>query len=105
MTNARVPILLVDDRRSNLLSLESVLDRPDYELVSATSGAEAIAEVEGREFAVILLDLQMPTMDGIETAMKLRESAARLGRLAPIIFVTAIDRPRAHPARVRERRG
>ena len=92
---APTPILLVDDRRANLVALEAVFDAEGYELVSTSSGEEALEEMERREFAVILLDLQMPTMDGIETAQKMRARAAQLGRRAPIIFVTAIDVDRA----------
>jgi PAS domain S-box-containing protein len=95
MAKAPSPILLVDDRRANLVALEAVLASPDYELVCVTSGEEAIAQFDRREFAVILLDVQMPTMDGIETASRLRALAGRLGRRAPIIFVTAIDTDRA----------
>jgi PAS domain S-box-containing protein len=91
VSDTRTPILLVDDQRANLLALEAVLGSPAYELVSVTSGVDALAELERREFAVILLDLQMPTMDGVETALKMRERATKLGRRAPIIFVTAID--------------
>jgi hypothetical protein len=91
----RPPILLVDDRRANLDALEAVFESQGYELVSVTSGQEALDQVERREFAVILLDLQMPTMDGIETAQKLRARATQLGRRVPIIFVTAIDTDRA----------
>ena len=89
------PILLVDDRRANLDALEAVLAAQGYELVTTTSGGEAIEQLEKREFAVILLDFQMPTMDGIETARNMTERAAQLGRRAPIIFVTAIDIDRA----------
>jgi sigma-B regulation protein RsbU (phosphoserine phosphatase) len=89
------PILLVDDRRANLDALEAVLGTQGYELVTTTSGGEAIEQLEKREFAVILLDFQMPTMDGIETARNMTERAAQLGRRAPIIFVTAIDIDRA----------
>jgi PAS domain S-box-containing protein len=95
MEASKAPILLVDDRRANLDALEAVLESQGYELVSVTSGQEALDQVERREFAVILLDLQMPTMDGIETAQKLRARATQLGRRVPIIFVTAIDTDRA----------
>jgi PAS domain S-box-containing protein len=91
----KTPILLVDDRRANLDALEAVFDSRDYELVSVTSGSDALDQVERREFAVVLLDLQMPSMDGIETARRMRERATRLGLRAPIIFVTAIDTDRA----------
>jgi sigma-B regulation protein RsbU (phosphoserine phosphatase) len=98
MDASRTPILLVDDRRANLVALESVFQSQGYELVSVTSGQEALREVEHREFAVILLDLQMPTMDGVETAQRIKESAFQLERRAPIIFVTAID---SDPAYIR----
>ena len=89
------PILLVDDRRANLAALEAVFEPEGYDLVCVTSGEEAVDQVERREFAVVLLDLQMPTMDGVQTAREMRKRAARLGRRVPIIFVTAIDIDRA----------
>jgi PAS domain S-box-containing protein len=95
VSEKKVPILLVDDRPANLLSLEALLASPEYEVVSVTSGAEALAQLERREFAVILLDVQMPTLDGIETSLKMRARAIQLGRRDPIIFVTAIDVDRA----------
>ncbi len=94
MATARVPVLLVDDQPGNLLAFEAVLDRPEYELVSVTTGQDALAQLERREFAVTLLDLQMPTMDGIETADRMRDRGIALGRFTPIIFVTAIDTDR-----------
>jgi PAS domain S-box-containing protein len=93
----RTPILLVDDRPANLVALEAVLGSEHYELVSVTSGSDALAELEARDFALILLDLQMPTMDGIETAERIRARTGPLGRRAPIIVITAID---TDPARV-----
>ena len=83
----RVSILLVDDQPGNLVSLEAILSRPDYDLVLAHDGEEALRLVLQREFAVILLDVAMPGMDGFEvaTTIKQRESF----RTIPIIFVTA----------------
>jgi CheY-like chemotaxis protein len=69
-------ILLVDDRSENLLALEAILSSLDQELVFARSGEAAIEAAIADEFAVILLDVVMPGMDGFETA-------------APIIFLTA----------------
>jgi CheY-like chemotaxis protein len=63
-----VDVLLVDDRNENLLALEAILDPLGLHLVRATSGEEALREVLRREFAVILLDVQMPGMNGFETA-------------------------------------
>ncbi|HEY6458749.1 MAG TPA: ATP-binding protein, partial [Polyangiaceae bacterium] len=93
----RVPVLLVDDNPGNLLALEAVLDAPGYELVTAPSGEAANREVERRDFAAVLLDVQMPLMDGLDTAQRMRQV---LGgeRPVPIIFVTGID---AAPDRVR----
>jgi PAS domain S-box-containing protein len=84
---ARVSILVVDDRPGNLLSLRGILDRPDYDLVSALSGSEALNLVLHHDFAVILLDVAMPGMDGFEVAstIKQRERFKNI----PIIFVTA----------------
>ena len=83
----RVSILLVDDRPGNLLSLKGVLERPDYELVMAGSGEEALQQVLRREFAVILLDVAMPQMDGFEVARVIKQRERF--RWIPIIFVTA----------------
>ncbi len=85
----KVRLLLVDDIPANLVALEAVLDRPDYELVRAPSGAAALRELETGDFAVILLDVQMPIMDGFEVATKIK--ADPRFRFIPIIFLTAID--------------
>jgi PAS domain S-box-containing protein len=81
-------ILLVDDRPANLLALEAILDQLDQRLVRATSGEEALEKLADEEFAVILMDVRMPGMDGLRTAEVIcqRESAARV----PIIFLTAV---------------
>ncbi|UHA74768.1 response regulator [Paenibacillus sp. 481] len=82
-----INILLVDDRPENLLALEAVLSDEHYRLVKATSGEEALRHLMREEFAVIVLDVQMPGMDGIETAkwVKAREKTKNI----PIIFVSA----------------
>jgi PAS domain S-box-containing protein len=87
----KTPILCVDDRRANLDALEALLGTPDYEIVSVTSGSEALEQLEHRDFAVVLLDFQMPSMDGIETARRMTARASELRRRAPIIIVTAND--------------
>lgn len=94
MAPQTTPILLVDDRPANLLALEAMFETADYEIVSVTSGEEALDRVARREFAVVLLDVQMPGLDGIETARRMTEHAATLGRRAPTIFVTANDMDR-----------
>ncbi|WP_141735226.1 response regulator [Oligoflexus tunisiensis] len=83
-------ILLVDDIPANLIALEAILKRPDYRLVSVTSGREAFEKMMHEEFAVILLDVMMPEMDGFEFARLVRET--ELVRITPIIFVTAAAR-------------
>jgi two-component system sensor histidine kinase/response regulator len=85
-----VNILLVDDKQENLVALEQLLARPDRQLISAHSGNEALRLLLKHDFAVVLLDVEMPNMDGYEVA-ELMRSAERT-RLVPIIFVTAGDR-------------
>jgi signal transduction histidine kinase len=85
-------VLLVDDRPANLLALEGILDPLDVQLVRATSAAEALAAVRQWEFAVILLDVQMPGMDGYEVARRIK--ALEAPRVTPVIFLTALDQDR-----------
>ncbi len=87
MTIAAIPILIVDDRPENLLSLEELLSDQGYELVRASSGNEALRLTLKQEFALVLLDVQMPEMDGFETAELMRVNPKT--RHIPIIFVTA----------------
>ena len=82
-------ILLVDDRPENLTALEAVLDDLGQTLVRATDGRQALRLLLDREFAVILLDVKMPELDGIATATLIRERAAT--QHTPIIFITAHD--------------
>jgi PAS domain S-box-containing protein len=89
-----VKILLVDDRPENLLALEAILEGPGYQLMRATSGEEALKQVLRHDFAVILLDVQMPGMNGFETAelIKSRDKSKHV----PIIFLTAISKDDAY---------
>jgi PAS domain S-box-containing protein len=89
-----VNILLVDDREDNLLALNAVLRSQEYRLVSATSGTEALAYLEKDDFAVILLDVQMPGMDGLETARRIRGMERSIN--TPIILVTGMFPDEAH---------
>jgi signal transduction histidine kinase len=84
-----VNILVVDDRDENLMAVEAVLDDPHYRLVRAKSGREALKEVLDQDFALILLDVVMPDVDGYETATLIRERPR--SRQTPIIFLTAND--------------
>src|SRR5438105_4729940 len=83
----KVDILLVDDQRGNLLALEAILGGLGENLVKANSGKEALRQVLAHDFAVILLDVRMPEMDGFETAALIRKRPA--SHLTPIIFLTA----------------
>jgi PAS domain S-box-containing protein len=87
-------VLLVDDHPENLLALEAVLAPLGCRTVSVTSGEDALRRLLAEEFALVLLDVQMPGMDGFETAelIKARERT----RALPIIFVTAISKERTH---------
>ena len=90
MSNDRINILIVDDRPENLLALEEVLSSPELGILKATSGNEALAILLDHEVAAVLLDVQMPEMDGFETARLMKGSDRT--RHIPIIFVTAISK-------------
>ena len=83
-------ILVVDDHPSNLLALEAILEPIGQVLVRASTGREALRHVLRQDFAVILLDVQMPDMDGFETARLIRQR--QRSRYTPIIFLTAHSR-------------
>jgi signal transduction histidine kinase len=85
-----VNILLVDDKPENLFALEELLGDRGYTLYSASSGNDALRLLLKHDFAVVLLDVEMPGMDGYETAQLMR--SAERTRPIPIIFVTAGDR-------------
>ncbi len=80
-------ILMVDDRPENLLALEAVLEPLGHDLVRASSGPEALKQLLHGDFAVILMDVEMPGMDGFETAARIKQREKT--RHIPIVFVTA----------------
>ena len=86
----KVKILVVDDYPANLVALGAVLTADEYQLIEATSGAEALRAVEEHDIALILLDIQMPGMDGYEVAKRIRQNPKT--REIPIIFITAVYR-------------
>ncbi len=90
----RVNLLLVDDRPENLLALTAIIERDDYHLITAASGEEALLLIMKYEFAVILMDVQMPGIDGFETAkiIKAREKTKNI----PIIFISANNMESSH---------
>jgi signal transduction histidine kinase len=88
-----VNILLVDDKAENLVALETILEAPQYHLVRATSGQEALLALLAQDFAVIVLDVQMPEMSGIELAQIVR--SRKKTQHIPILFLTAHGDERA----------
>lgn len=85
----KAKILLVDDRAENITALEAILGSLNQTLVSARSGEDALKALLGDEFAVILLDVMMPGMDGFETAAHIKQRPRT--RQVPIIFLTALN--------------
>jgi PAS domain S-box-containing protein len=89
LNESTVNILLVDDHPENLIALEAILEGLGQNLVKAQSGTEALKCLLNQDFAVILLDVQMPGMDGFETATLIRQRER--SRSTPIIFLTAFN--------------
>ncbi len=94
---ARANILIVDDRPDKLLAFRTILEELGQNLYTATSGSDALRQVLYRDFAVILLDVNMPGIDGLETAALIRKR--RKSAHTPIIFITADFNDEAHQAR------
>jgi PAS domain S-box-containing protein len=92
----RIPtnLLLVDDNPQNLIALEATLQPLGQNLVLASSGRDALKHLLGNDFAAILLDVQMPGMDGFETAALIKER--QRSRHIPILFLTALSKEKAH---------
>ncbi len=86
----RASILAVDDRPENLFALEAILEPLGHTVVRANSGEEALRQVLQQDFACILLDVQMPGMNGFETAQLIK--SRERSRLTPILFLTAISK-------------
>ena len=85
----RPKVLVVDDRKENRTAMEAILADLDVEMLEAASGDDALALVLEHEFAVVLMDVQMPGMDGFETVSLLRQH--RRTQHLPVVFVTAIS--------------
>jgi PAS domain S-box-containing protein len=90
MSGSKINILVVDDYPANLLALSAVLSDPVYHLIEAGSGPAALKALETEDVALILLDIQMPEMDGYEVARRIRANPKT--RDIPIIFITAYFR-------------
>lgn len=87
-------ILIVDDQPANLLVMQGLLEGVEADLVTAGSGQEALAQVLEHKFALVLMDVQMPEMDGFEAATLIR--GRKQTRNLPVIFVTAISKEDEH---------
>ncbi len=90
----KINVLAVDDRPENLLAIESIIDGEDINLIKALSGNEALSLMFDYDFALVLMDVQMPGMDGFEAAELMRGSDNT--RHIPIIFITAINKEKKH---------
>src|SRR6266478_7171328 len=93
----KASILLVDDRADKLMAVEAILSSLGQNIVKARSGKEALRHLLRQEFAVILLDVSMPCMDGFETASLIRQRSKTEN--TPIIFVTSINNSENHIAK------
>src|ERR1041384_1600982 len=89
MPDAKANILIVDDRPEKLVALEAVLADLDVNAIKADSGKDALRRILETEFAVILLDVNMPGLDGFETATLIRQR--KQTEHVPIIFITAFS--------------
>lgn len=96
MTEERIiqKLLLVDDQPANLVSLEAILDDEDRVLIKANSGSEGLKVLLKEDISLVLLDVQMPGMDGFEMAELMRQRKDTQG--IPIIFVTAISKEKQY---------
>src|SRR5690242_21316799 len=87
-TKTKVNLLVVDDDATKRFALRTILAPLDENVVEAASGADALRQLLRNEFAVVLLDVRMPLMDGFETAQLIRQRPR--SELTPLIFVTAL---------------
>ncbi|MGR3317608.1 MAG: response regulator [Candidatus Anammoxibacter sp.] len=87
MTENRPNILVVDDQKPNLLVITKLLEDFNANIITGTNGNEALKHIVKNEFALVLMDVQMPIMDGFEAAKLIREE----GNQTPIIFLTAVS--------------
>ncbi len=93
-TTENLKILIVDDRFYNLVFMKQLLKKPGLEILTAESGEQALKLMSDNELALVLLDVQMPGMDGFEVASLMRSSEKT--RNLPVIFITATNKDREH---------
>ncbi|MEX0362503.1 MAG: two-component system response regulator, partial [Allomuricauda sp.] len=90
----KAKILIVDDLVENLYSLEQIIEREDREIISATSGNEALKLARKHEFALVITDVQMPEMNGFEFVEIFRSK--KNTQNVPVIFATAINKEKKY---------
>ncbi len=91
-TALKFNVLIVDDRPENLLTLEGILENENLNILKANSGNEALGVMLEHNISLVLMDVQMPGMDGFEVAEIMRSSERT--KFIPIIFITAISKQR-----------
>jgi CheY-like chemotaxis protein len=94
MTESQTNLLLVDDHPENLLALEELLRALNLNVVKAASGAEALRHLLEQDFAVVVLDVEMPGIDGLETAVLIHQREKT--RHLPVLFTTAHQQTSKH---------
>ncbi len=95
--SAKVNVLVVDDHVENLVAIEAILASPRYHIRSVTSGADALKQIMQQDYALILMDVQMPDLDGFEVARLIK--SRQKTRHIPIVFITAINQAAEHVER------
>ena len=90
----KAKILIVDDLVENLYSLEQIIESEDREIITATSGNEALKLARTHEFALIITDVQMPEMNGFEFIEIFRSK--KVNKHVPVIFATAINKEKKY---------
>ena len=90
-TNGKVRILVAEDDAVNQYIIKKMFDPINYELVIVNDGSEVFGEIKNNDFDVILMDVNMPNMDGIEATEKIRKKEEKTGKHIPIIGITAFS--------------
>ncbi|MBL7129719.1 MAG: response regulator [Ignavibacteria bacterium] len=90
-TNDKLRILVAEDDAVNQFIIEKMFDKKNYDLVIVNDGSEVFQEIKKNDFDVILMDVNMPNMDGIEATEKIRKKEEKTGKHIPIIGITAFS--------------
>ncbi len=93
-TTKKINILLVDDKPKNLFALKTILEKPEYDILTATSGNDALSMLLEHDILLAILDVQMPGIDGFEIAKMMKNN--KKTKYIPIIFVTGINKEKKY---------